>query len=69
MRERRSHTSFFSTTPLGASDNFIYKRVADELQTEGRGSAEQISLATTKAEANIDGKAVTDIDICGKMYH
>ena len=31
----------------GASDNFINKRVADELQIEGRGSAEQISLVTT----------------------
>jgi len=33
----------------GASDNFINKRVADMLQIEGRGSAEKISLATTKA--------------------
>ena len=48
----------------GASDNFI-NRVADELQIEGLGSAEQISLATTKAEAKIDGKPV--IDICGKL--
>ena len=53
----------------GASDNFINRRVADELQIEGRGSAEQIYLATTKAEAKIDGKAVIDIDICGKVYH
>ena len=51
----------------GASDNFINKRVADELQVEGRRSAAQISLATTKAEAKIDGKA--DIDIRGKVYH
>ena len=53
----------------GASDNFINKRVADELQIEGRGPAEQISLATTKAEARIHGKAVIDINICGKVYH
>ena len=52
----------------GASDNFINKIVADELQIEGRGSAEQISLATTKAEAKIDGKAIIDIDIYGKLY-
>jgi len=45
------------------------KRVADELQIEGRGSAEQISLATTKAEVKIDGKAVIGIDICGEVYH
>ena len=51
-----------------ASDNFINRRVADELQIEGLGSAEHISLATTKAEAKIDGKAVIDIDICGKLY-
>ena len=52
----------------GASDNFINRRVADELQIEGLGSAEHISLPTTKAEAKIDGKAVIDIDICGKLY-
>ena len=51
-----------------ASDNFINRRVADELQIEGLGSAEHISLGTTKAEAKIDCKAVIDIDICGKLY-
>ena len=51
----------------GASDNFIKKRVADELQIEGRGSAEQISLGTTKAEAKNYDKAAIDID--GKVYH
>ena len=52
----------------GASDNSINERVVEELQIEGRRSAEQISRATTKAEAKIDGKAVINIDICGKMY-
>ena len=37
----------------GASDNFMNRRVADELQIEGLGSAEHISLATTKAEAKL----------------
>jgi len=51
----------------GASNNFMNKRNADQLQIQCQGSGEQISLATTKIDGK--GEGVADIDICGKIYH